>query len=343
MIFGCHILLMSVLFQSMSYTYDHEYNNNPSYTNDFLGLVSSALGVAAGVYGLGYCCGWWGAESNEQLIAAATRGLNGLERYRSMLTIIHQAGSSFDPKYSTDEALLYQLAFTKRGEAFIDAYISSLNSFMRDLRSVTDRVKERAADIKGCGDWEEIRTTGYRLDELNDRLRNALQQIEPLAIHLEKHRSYFKLFEYEDYVRNHYLNELEILDRYRDAYAFCEAIRACANSKYAGPFALIEFAKRLNYDIKALENLIARPAYHYATRIAYARDVVARLYHIERLMVSDNEYMRTLLEYQQKEYLKMQCERIQIERQKAYLRERQIYEQERGNRLRVAECRQGCY
>jgi hypothetical protein len=126
-----------------------------------------------------------------------------------------------------------------------------------------------------------------------------VENLHRLHSYVERHAGYFRLFEYEDYVRNRYYDELQLLDRYTDAYTIKEGLRACALRIYHGPFALMQFVQELSNDTQRLQSLISRTTYNYATRIAYARDVAARLYHLERVTVSDNEYMRTLLAYQQ--------------------------------------------
>lgn len=269
-----------------------------SYDKNVMGLIG-LVGAAVGVYGLGQYCGLWDQESNNDLINFAAKQLHSGERYQPMLSIISSYGSSFDPVHTFDEQLLYQLALAKRADGSYDSFFSSLKSFMRRTRSTTNNLRERSAQIKECGDWQEITSVSYVMDELANRLSVMFDRLTVLSSYLERHAGYFRLFEYEDYVRNRYYHELQLLDRYTDSYAVKEGLRVCALKYYQGPFALLQLAQEINNDMKALERALSRVSYNYATRIAYARDVVARLYHLERVTVSDNQYMRALLAYQQ--------------------------------------------
>jgi hypothetical protein len=269
-----------------------------SYDKDIMGLIG-LVGAAIGVYGIGQYCGLWDDPSDEETINTATQQLRNGEHYQPMLTLISNYGSSFDPQYTFDESLLYQLALAKRSDGSYDAFSSTLNSFMRKARSTINRLGGQSAQIKESGDWQKIRSISYVMDDLHSRLSVMIENLHLLHVYLERHAGYFRLFEYEDYVRNRYYDELQLLDRYTDAYTIKEGLRACALRFYHGPFALMQLVQELNKDTQCLQNLISRTTYNYATRIAYARDVAARLYHLERVTVSDNEYMRTLLAYQQ--------------------------------------------
>ncbi len=272
---------------------------NPS-DKDIMGLIG-LVGAAVGAYGIGHYCGLWDDPSHEEIINAATRQLRESDHYQPMLALISNYGPSFDPKYTFDESLLYQLALAKRSDGSCDVFFSALKSFIRRTRSIVQSLSERSAKIKESGDWQEIKSVSYIMDDLNERLSATVESLCKLHIHLERHTGYFRLFEYEDYLRNRYYEELLLLDRYSDAYTIKEGLRACALRIYHGPFALMQFAQELSKDTQSLQNLISRTTYNYATRIAYARDVAARLYHIERIIVSDNEYMRALLAYQQQQ------------------------------------------
>lgn len=269
-----------------------------SYEKNIMGLIG-LVGAAVGVYGIGSYCGLWDPQSDQDLIDVANKQLHNCGYYQPMFSVISSYGPSFDPKYSFDEPLLYQLALAKRANGSYDSFFSSLTSFMRRTRSIRTSLAERSFQIKECGDWQEMKSVGYAMDDLNNRLSVMLDSLTVLRTYLERHAGYFRLFEYEDYVRNRYYNELQLLDIHTDAYMIKEGIRACAIKVYHGPFALIQFIEELNKDIKAFQTVISRASYNYATRISYARDVAARLYHLERLTVSDNEYMRALLAYQQ--------------------------------------------
>lgn len=269
-----------------------------SYDKNIMGLIG-LVGAAVGVYGIGSYCGLWDPQSDQDLIDAATKQLRNGGYYQPLLSVISSYGPSFDPKYTFDESLFYQLALAKRENGSYDSFSSSLSSFRRRTRSILTNLRERSVQIKEYGDWQEMKSVGYAMDDLNNRLSVMLESLTVLHTYLERHACYFRLFEYEDYVRNRYYNELQLLDMHTDAYMIKEGIRACAIRVYHGPFALIQFIEELNKDIKAFQTVISRASYNYATRISYARDVTARLYHLERLTVSDNEYMRVLLAYQQ--------------------------------------------
>lgn len=268
------------------------------FDKNIMGMIG-IVGAAIGAYGIGQYCGLWDEPSNQDLIDAAMRQLRNGEHYQPMLSLIASYGPTFDPKQIFDESLLYQLALVKRGDGSYDLFVATLNGFMRRARAMMNSIRERATQIKESGDWQEIKSVSYRMDDLNGRLSVMVENLHLLHAYLERHATYFRLFEFEDYARNRYYAELQLLDRYADAYTIKEGLRACALRIYQGPFALMQLVQELSNDTKHLQNLISRTTYNYATRIAYARDVAGRLYHLERVIVSDNEYMRTLLAFQQ--------------------------------------------
>lgn len=349
----CAVLVLSISIESVSYAAPprHEHyrqvrSHRTHLAEDVIWPVIGFFGAITGIYALGHWCGWWGSESNEQLLARGRKHLEYAHAYRSMLQIMKSAGC--DPLHNFDESILYQLALAKRGGKSIDACISSLKSCIRDITSSRTALEKRSYNLKRDCDWDEVRTVCYHLDHIGNQLVDVLEELKPLLSYLEAHSSYFKLFECEDYVRNHYACELQLLEQYGDEYSLMRALRTSVMSKHSGSFALIDFVKKLQRDIARLDDLAVRPAYNYATRIGYACDVVMRLRRIHECIVSDAEYTRMLSEYEraqrEKERLQLERERVQAEQRKAQAREREAAAREREacaqetkNALKAAE------
>ena len=346
--FVCAVLAVSVSIESVSYAMDRrrEHYSQTNLAEDVIWPVLGLFGVITGIYALGRWCSWWGSESNEQLLARGRKHLEYAHVYHPMFQIMKSAGC--DPLHNFDESILYQLALAKRGGKAIDVYVSSLKSCIRDVSSSRTALATRSYNLKHDCDWNEVRTICYHLDHIGNQLEGTLEELKPLLSYLEAHTSYFKLFDGEDYARNQYTRELQLLEQYGDDYALMRPLRTCVMSTYAGSFALIDFAQKLKRDIAKLEDLAARPAYNYATRIGYARDIVMRLRRIHECIVSDGEYARMLAKYDQaqreKERLQLERERVQVEQRKAQAREREaaarereVRAQETKNVLKAAE------
>lgn len=314
------------------------YNHNSA--NSFLvPLAAGALGVA-GICTLGYCLRWWGHESNEQIISSCRQALQSAEQYHTMIAILR--GSDMHVDYAPfNEQVLYQLAFAKRGGLSIESFIATLVSDMYQAKNLCKKAENRSLELKHQANWEQLRSVCYELDCLHKDLYAIIKQLELLHLTLQRHASYFYLFEYEDYIRNYYASELLLVEQYHESYQLKEGIRVCAFSKYKGPFALIDFVKRLKVDIQTLENSIFRSAYNYAIRIGYAQDIANRLKHIEHLILADHEYAHALIEYQrdqrEKERLALEKERIKLEQQKISLQAREVSAREVYNTIKVAE------
>lgn len=333
-------LLLSLILQSTTYpSYSSHYwhkNIQEVTATAIVGLVCA--GVFTYLVGCGF--GLWD-QSNERLIASGNQRLQEFEQYRPMVHIVSN-DTQFDPRLTFDEAVLYQLAFAKRGKESIDHFLITLKNDAYSARQLCTRLEQRSFKLKkNVQEWHEMRPVCYALDEVSSKLYNVVKNLEVLAAHMEAHISYFKLFECEDYVRNYYAPELMLLDQYNDLYALREGVRVCALGKFSGPFALIAFVNNLKSYIVSLEDLVLRSSYNYATRIAYVRDLIARLQHIERITASDNEYMHVLLEYQreqrEKEALLVQKERIRVEERKAQACQRMAAAQETSNALKAVE------
>jgi len=342
--FFCCVFLLSVIGQSTVhaiYTPQPQMIESTQDMHTIAGAVVGALCAASGVYLLGYCFGWWGYESHERLIECGNQKLQELGQYWSMTNIIRTSEMQFDPHRTFNEPLLYQLAFTKRASDSVDKYIMTLKNQMYYARDVCSRIEKRSLKLKNKSDWHEVRETCYALDEVSNKLYRSIKDLDVLVAHIDTHMSYFKLFECEDYVRNYYAQELALLDQYTDPYTIREGVRVAAFSKFSGPFALIAFVNSLKGHITCLEDLVLRSAYNYATRIAYARDLVARLQRIERIVISDNEYAHVVLEYQreqrEKEMLSLEKERIRIEKRKVHAHERVAAAHETQNVLKAVE------
>lgn len=316
----------------------NNYHNND--TGSFLLPLAGALGAAAGICTLGYCLKWWGHESNEQLIMSCRHALQHTEQYYTLVNIL-RSSDMHAHNTSFNEQVLYQLAFAKRGGPSITSFIATLASDIAQGKNICKKAETRSLQLKQQDNWQHTRDICYELDRLHDELYNAIRQLESLHLCMQRHASYFYLFEYEDYIRYHYASELLLLEQYHESYQLKEGIRACAFNKYKGPFALIDFVKHLKSDIQALENSIFRSAYHYAVRIGYAQDVANRLKHIEQLILADHEYAHAMLEYQrdqrEKERLALEKERIKLEQQKLSLQAREVSAQEARNTIKMAE------
>ncbi len=353
--FLCTMLFLSISIESVSYAMErhdrHEhYSQRRSHgthlAEDVIWPVLGFFGAITGLYALGRWCGWWGSESNELLLARGRKHLEYAHAYQPMLHIMKSVGC--DPLHSFDESILYQLALAKRGGKSIDAYITCLRACVRDASSSRTALGKRLYNLKRDCDWDEVRAVCYHLDHIGNQLDDMLQELKPFLSYLEAHVSYFKLFDNEDYVRNQYARELQLLEQYGDDYALMRQLRICVMSKHSGAFALIEFAQKLKRDIAKLDDLAMRPAYHYAARIGYVRDVVRCLWRIHECIVSDVEYTRLLTEYdraqREKERLQLERERVQAEQRKADAREREATARERAacaqetkNLLKAAE------
>lgn len=338
--FSC-VLLVSLMCQSTTHAWHASSYSERDLQEAAIVSGLSLLVAAPCIYLAGRFLGWWGQESHEQLIASGNQKLRELEQYRSMVQIV-TADTQFHPHQTFNEALLYQLAFAKRGKDAIDVFLIAIKNDAHNAHALCNRIEQRSVKLKkNVQEWSEMRSICYALDEISAKLYRVVKDLDILVAHMETHRSYFKLFECEDYVRNYYAQELLLLDQYNDLYALREGIRVCALGKFSGPFALIAFVNNLKGYVVSLEDLIVRSSYNYATRIAYVRDLVSRLQHIERITVSDNEYMHVLLEYQreqrEKEALLVQKERIKVEQCKAQACHRIAAAQETHNALKAVE------
>ncbi len=341
----CVVMFLSISLESVSFAADGRRERHEHYklrgsrrshiAEDVVWPVIGFFGAITGVYALGRWCGWWGSESNEQLLARAGRELDHLHAYQPLLRIVKSAGYN-NPLHGLDESVLYQLALAKRGGKPIEAYISCLKACLRDATAAKKALEKRSGELKYEGDWDVVRMVCHDIDRMASDMQNLLQELEPLHAYLQAHVSYFQLFECEDHIRDKYGRELQLLEQYGDDYALMRPLRACVMSKHSGAFALIEFVRKLKKDIARLDDLAARPAYNYATRIGYARDVVGRLRCVHECIISDGEYTRMLAEYEraqrEKERIQLERERIRAEERKAQAREREAAAREREAR-----------
>lgn len=354
------LLFFSIIVESTSYAmFDsrHEHYTQTKYNkkkedNGLLHVlvpVASFFGAITGIYALGCWCGWWGNESDDQLLDRGQKKLNEVEYYRPLLEIVATAYKQDGALRQLHEPLLYELAMAKRSAPSIDAYNATLKACVYELNTLAAQMHKRSEKLKYDHDWNEIHGTCYHLDQLSSVLYHASRELEHLLSYVQAHTSYFKLFESEDYMRTHYAEPLHLLEYHcGDTYTLTHALRAHILSKYTGAFAIIDYVRKLAYDIERLDKLTAQLAYNYVTRIGYARDIVSKLYRIQMSIVSDPEYIRLLAEYEraqrEKERLQLERERIQIERQKvearereARAREREARAQEEKNVLKAAE------
>ena len=288
-------------------------------TNIFYGALG-VIGVVTGVYVLGSWLGWWNA-SNEQLIAQAERRIHAVNAHRKVITVLKQAMQQpvFD---EMNESLLYEIALLRRhAHHGIDGYIHQIERVIANLRESRKLLNERRHELEHEADQPDIKRVCRRMSSLVNEIERCLADVKLAHDFLDQHRSYFQLFACEDRLLADYDRERILFAQYGyDQGALLYALRSHASSfGSCGAFTLISYVRKLCHDIALFEPLVARPAYNYAGRLGHARELLDQLYIIKQLLVSDPEYNRLLVQYEQ---AKRDEERLRLERQRTASQER---------------------
>ncbi len=342
------IILTSCASSQLHGVYESGRTSSSSHlkSQDLLWGVLGVVGTMTGVYALGRWCGWWGEASNDTLLESGRNNLAKADKYQGILRLIMRAheGNTFDIVHQLDEELLYECALAKRAASSIDSYIGNLRSHIADLKSSHRSLSDRMNDLSHDKNWHEVKYVHDRMDNLGRQIKDVVGELELLYAFLHEHKSYFKLFETEDKFAQRYRREIEVLQQYADdEYACRKALRSCILSQYSGAFSLIDFVQKLKRDIPALEHVLERPAYNYATRSGYAHALLQTLCKMREFVVSDKEYVCMLAQYEhaqrEKERLRLERERLYAEQRIAAAKEREAYAKQRAAAAKEREAR----
>lgn len=303
-----------------------------------LGVVGT-IAAGIGIYALGSYMEWWGAPSNEELIAQGRQYVSQVSGYNGMHRIAQRAQS--DNRIYEDA--LYECALLKRGSENMDSYLCSLQGLINNLKSTYEKLGCRISNL-------ERDRSSHNYDVL-DRMRTVCRDVRAaqndatvLHSYLHDHRGYFRLFEVEDQLAQKYARELSIVQQYAyNEYELSRALRTALSARNSGTFGLIQAMKTLLSDISSLDRALNGLAYNYANRVECSRSLLFTLKRVREIVVSDKEYVRLSVQYEaaerEKERLRLERERVANEQRIAAAREREAYAKEREARAREEQNR----
>lgn len=319
-----------------SYNY---YSRNEVKPEEVVLGVIGTIAAGVGIYALGSYMEWWGAPSNEELIAQGRQYVSQAAGYNDMYRIAQRAQSN----NRVYEDALYECALLKRGSVHMHDYLYSLQGLISNIRSTAEKLNRRIDDV------ERDRSSRHRhvLDTMRNVLRDVrgtLRDMELLHGYLNDHRGYFKLFETEDYVAQKYARELGAVQQYAyNEYDLARAVRTAMATRHTGAFGLIKAVNTLQSDIASLERTLTGCAYHYANRIECSHSLILTLKRVQELIISDPEYARLMIQHEaaerEKERLRLERERVANEQRIASAKEREAYAREREARAREEQNR----
>lgn len=317
----------------------YHYSNNDMKPEEVVMGVLGSIVAGVGIYALGSYMEWWGAPSNDELISQGRQYVAQASGYNGMYRIAQH--SQLNNRVHEDS--LYECAVLKRGSVNIHDYLSSLQGLISNLKKSAEKLGRRIDDIGRDRSSKHRHVLGVMRSVL-DEVRTARRETEALYGYLNDHRSYFKLFEMEDFLAQKYAREIGVVQQYAySEYDLAQAARTAMIARHTGAFGLIKAVNTLQSDIVSLERAMNGCAYHYANRIDCSRSLMLTLKRIQEVIVSDYEYSRMLAQYEaaerEKERLRLERERVANEQRIASAREREAYAKEREARAREEQNR----
>ncbi len=271
-----------------------------------VGQVIAAAGAALlGVGGVITFADWLLNETDLQLIDRAnSKYNNAYRRYHDMVYWFEQTYHLSDitsherARVMNDlsEAVLYEIgtkmwSMNEKEYSYRSQLRSSLNQLTSYRRKVLRRIRELES---GSYDFEVRR--------LIEQLRGAMRTIESFLPHLglfsdylERHSSYFALYECDGTVRNRYAHELNIIEQYRhDTYRLADELRRFVLNKQYGVYPNVRYVNKLDRYVLELKSWFRRVSYNYVDRIGWARQLVDSLCYIKGIITSGAAYKREL-------------------------------------------------
>lgn len=338
----CAVVLTATSLQSMQAGHHGErYHDEIRPENVVMGIVGGAI-AGLGIYALGSYFDWWGAPSCQDLLSQGERYVREGSQYRE----IYREALSIQGGYAVHhEEVLYQCAILKRGKNSVGTYISTLSTLIENIRSLREKIARRISDIEHDHASPDYNTYLPRLRTVMSELRTKEDELRITRGCLEKHRSYFKLFEEEDALAQEYGRELGIMQQYanNNEYEMARTLRAALSSRFNDAYGLIRAVRTLQSDIESFAHVLSGLAYNYPARSEYARLLLTSLRRIKEIVISEGEYARLLAQYEaaerEKEYLRLERERIANEQRIAAAKEREARAKEEQNRIKQQENR----
>lgn len=299
------------------------------------GAIGGALAGFA-TWAFGSYMEWWGAASNEELLEKAMHTALEAKKYDEIMQLVKRR-----LEFHSQEPTLYSIALIVREAASFNAYTSSLNGFISDLKSLSQKLIKRLHKLERKHKTYDSRLMEeMRMDiQLLALIKKDLQDI---ADYLQAHRTYFKLFEQEDRLLQKYSRECDMLQQYaRHNHLLADALYRSLQRHDLATFGLLSTIDELKRNTKTLKDALRAANGNYIERSRFAGLFLQSLEEVYNIVVTSPAYHTLLIQHEtaerEKERLRLERERLENERRIARAHEREARALEEHNKIKAEE------
>lgn len=269
-------------------------------------------GTIVGIIALAELYKWLSKESDTQLLNNTKKVLHELEdMYAAMVQTVegpYHVGTLLVAADRTiilntiNETILYDLALKAWNmQKHMEYYYNNLRDLLSILHVRKERLIIRINDLSEA-DNAYVDYVAYSLvqemDALVKKLKKILPHFELLRDYLNKHSTYFVLFELEDVLRNRYQDELRVLTDYPNNNDYIkQEIKRCIYANFqASSYPHVRYVEALDADMQQLTRSIRQARYAYTDRIRWSQWVVDSLQYIKSIVTADPQYTQEIRE-----------------------------------------------
>ena len=232
--------------------------------------------------------------------------------------------------YNFSEKNLYALATQvwqmDIRQSWVRSHARSSIQLLRDLRNqLLNRINALNAELYAHPETREVIDPMYKFVQYIDMF---LPHLELLSKYIEKHASYFNLYDCDGQTRNYYGPLLQVIERYQhDSYLCASQVKRFILSQSRAQYPLISYLQTLGKHITDLEYAFRKTDYRYGERVGWAKQLNESLQYIKAVIISDVQYQEELRD---KEWQRVEQKQIAILHEQARLeKERSRLERER--------------